>query len=151
MARVTVLKHKFVEYIPDVVEEGIIYVSIEFATAVHRCCCGCGNEVVTALTPTDWKLIFDGETVSLDPSVGNWSFPCQSHYWIRRNHVQWARRWSQEEIATGRAHDVFAKERQFQPVTNAAADTAKRAVEESLPVERQEGLWEAFKNWIWRK
>ncbi len=88
------INHEFVDYIPDAIKEGTVYVCVPFATVVHRCCCGCGNEVVTPLSPTDWKLIFDGQSISLDPSVGNWSFPCQSHYWIRRNKVVWARRWS---------------------------------------------------------
>ena len=61
-----VLKHEFVEFIPEHLPEGTIYVSIRFATASHKCCCGCGKEVVTPLSPTDWKLTFDGETISLD-------------------------------------------------------------------------------------
>jgi hypothetical protein len=65
------LTHEFVEFIPDAIEEGKIYVSIGYATAIHKCACGCGREVVTPLSPTDWKLIFDGKTVSLDPSIGN--------------------------------------------------------------------------------
>jgi hypothetical protein len=36
--------------------------------------------------------------VSLDPSIGNWSFPCRSHYWIRNNKVRWAENWSQARI-----------------------------------------------------
>ena len=70
------------------IEEGKIYVSIAYATAVHKCACGCGKEVVTPLSPTDWKLIFDGKTVSLDPSIGNWGFPCRSHYWVRNNRAR---------------------------------------------------------------
>src|SRR5580658_1812602 len=85
MNRDIVLKHQFVEFIPDELEQGTIYVSIRFATASHLCCCGCGNKVVTPIRPADWKLIFDGKTVSLDRSIGNWSFACQSHYWIVRN------------------------------------------------------------------
>ena len=97
-----VLKHEFVEFIPDDLEEGTIYVSIRFATASHLCCCGCGDKVVTPIRPTDWKLIFDGKTISLDPSIGNWSFACKSHYWIRNNKVRWAAPWSKEEIDAGR-------------------------------------------------
>ena len=97
--RRTAIKHTFVEFIPETPEEGTLYVSIPYATAVHRCCCGCGREVVTPLSPTDWELRFDGKTISLDPSIGNWALPCQSHYWIRRDRVIWARRWSKEEIA----------------------------------------------------
>ena len=83
----------------------MIYISIRFATASHLCGCGCGNEVVTPLRPTDWKLIFDGKTISLYPSIGNWSFPCQSHYWIRHNAVQWDLTWSQQEVDLARAYD----------------------------------------------
>ena len=103
------ITHKFVEFIPEQMEEGIVYVTIEYATALHRCCCGCGSEVVTNLSPTDWKLIFDGETISLDPSIGNWSFPCQSHYFIRQNKVVWAGKWTPERIAAGRERDRARK------------------------------------------
>lgn len=107
------LRHEFVEFIPDKLEEGIIYVSIALGTASHKCVCGCGNEVVTPITPTDWELTYDGESVSLDPSIGNWSFPCQSHYWITRDRASWAPRWSEKKIAAGRAHDRVAKQEYF--------------------------------------
>src|SRR6266436_4735734 len=98
MKRQTTLAHEFVEYIPDELKDGTLYVSMPFATVAHKCCCGCGKEVVTPLSPTDWKLIFDGKSISLDPSIGNWSFECQSHYWIRGSTVKWAQQWSREEI-----------------------------------------------------
>jgi len=79
------LIHKFVEYIPEKKEEGILYISIKYCIAVHKCACGCGQEVVTPISPTDWQLYFDGETVSLSPSIGNWNFDCHSHYWIKKN------------------------------------------------------------------
>jgi len=41
--------------------------------------------VVTPLSPTGWSLIFDGETVSLYPSIGNWNFPCRSQRLDRRS------------------------------------------------------------------
>ena len=107
------LQHKFVENIPDDLEAGYLYVSVEYATAVHLCCCGCGTEVVTPLTPTDWRLIFDGETVSLSPSIGNWNFPCSSHYWIRNNQVHWAQVMSAEKIAEGRKKDRERKDQYF--------------------------------------
>ena len=107
------IRHEFVHRVPDDLVEGILYISIPYATVVHSCCCGCGNEVVTPLGPTDWELIYDGETVSLSPSIGSWSLPCRSHYWIRRNHVRWARAWSVAEIAATRAADRAAKEAYF--------------------------------------
>jgi hypothetical protein len=68
---------------------------------------------VTPLSPTDWKLIFDGQSISLDPSIGNWSFPCKSHYWIRSGKVRWAAMWSQDEIDAGRAADRMAKDKYY--------------------------------------
>lgn len=109
----TGLRHEFVEFIPDELASNTIYISIAFTTVAHRCCCGCGNEVVTPLSPTDWRLTFDGETVSLYPSIGNWSFPCQSHYWIIRNSIRWAENWSEERIAAGRAKDAVVKTRKY--------------------------------------
>lgn len=103
--RLKTVRHAFVEHIPKLLEEGVVYVSIEYGTAVHRCCCGCGDEVVTPLTPVDWSVIYDGETISLDPSVGNWSLDCRSHYWITRGRVHRAPSWSDEEIAENRARD----------------------------------------------
>jgi hypothetical protein len=108
-----ILRHQFVEFIPEDLERETVYISIRFATASHLCVCGCGNKVVTPIRPTDWKLIFDGKTISLDPSIGNWSFPCQSHYWIRNNRVKWAPKWSREQIERRRHFDEFAKERYF--------------------------------------
>jgi hypothetical protein len=107
------LTHEFVESFPEELEEGTLYVSMPYATVAHKCCCGCGNNVITPLSPTDWTLIFDGRKITLDPSIGNWSFPCRSHYWIKGGRVQWSKQWSQEEIAAGRAHDRSQKEQYF--------------------------------------
>lgn len=107
------LAHEFVEFLPGDIQEGKLYISIPYATATHKCCCGCGNEVVTPLSPTDWKFIFDGESVSLDPSIGNWSFDCRSHYWIKRNRVIWAEAWSEEQIEGGRVYDRLSKSNHF--------------------------------------
>jgi len=114
MKPVSHLKHKFVEYIPKELEDGTLYVSFAYTTVVHKCCCGCGNEVVTPLSPTDWKLIFDGESISLDPSIGNWSMDCKSHYWIEDSVVRWAPNWSKEQIDEGRARDRSAKKKYFE-------------------------------------
>lgn len=145
MTREIVLKHEFVEFIPEELEQGTIYVSIRFATASHLCCCGCGNKVVTPIRPTDWKLIFDGKTLSLEPSIGNWSFACQSHYWIRNNRVRWAPTWSRERIERGRIHDRYAKEDYF----GASDDTCNVAIEDKAGkagVGRpKRGFWHALK------
>ena len=100
------IAHEFVEYIPPELDEGVVYVSILYATAVHLCVCGCRNKVVTPISPAEWQLLFDGESVSLTPSIGNWEFPCHSHYWIWHNRIRWARQWTAEQIAEGRRRDA---------------------------------------------
>lgn len=105
---------EFVEFIPGELRDAVLYVSMQYATATHACACGCGNKVVTPLSPTDWSVTFDGESVSLDPSVGNWSFPCRSHYWIHRNRVTWARGWSDRQVRRVRSADARAKRRFFE-------------------------------------
>ena len=98
------IQHKFVEFIPDLLEEDILYISIEYRTAIHKCICGCGNEVVTPLSPHDWELAFNGQSVSLSPSIGNWSFACRSHYWITKSWIKLARKWSTLEIEHNREY-----------------------------------------------
>ena len=142
------LTHEFVEYIPDDLQVGTVYVSVAYATAAHTCCCGCGNKVITPLSPTDWQLTFDGETISLTPSIGNWSFACRSHYWITRNRVRWASRWTDARIAAGRAHDRLAKERHFDRTRRAPgdgdevrADTSDERIPEWQPLRWLKKWW----------
>lgn len=141
MKRHITLKHEFVDYIPDNLKDGVVYVSVMYATAIHKCCCGCGREVVTPFSPTDWKLMFDGQTISLDPSVGNWSFPCQSHYWIRQNKVEWDRRWSRAQIEAGRTVDRRSKEAYF-ATSQGPADSSGTTKANKL-----KGLWRKLKKW----
>lgn len=107
------MKHKFVEFIPKQKEEGILYVSLEYGTVVHKCACGCGLDVITPITPHDWKIIYDGETISLHPSIGNWAYKCRSHYWIKNNNVIWANNFSEEEIKATRKADKDLKNKYF--------------------------------------
>lgn len=105
------LEHKFVKSAPRVLEPGVLYLSLEYGTVVHSCCCGCGTEVVTPLSPTDWKMTYDGVSVSLHPSIGNWNLKCRSHYVIRQGQVIPAGTWSQEQIESERLRDKRAKAR----------------------------------------
>lgn len=104
---------QFVEYIPERLEEGILYISEKYGTATHKCCCGCGEEVVTPLNPTDWSLKIESNLVTLDPSIGNWSFACRSHYWIQRGEVIWAASMTQWQIERVRTFDRVNKEAYF--------------------------------------
>lgn len=47
----------------------------------------------------------EGGKVSLAPSIGNWTFPCRSHYWIRRNQIVWAGAFSDQMIKRAQARD----------------------------------------------
>lgn len=107
------LQHKFVDFIPEAIEEGILYVSFKYCTAIHKCVCGCGNEVVTPLSPTDWEITFNGKSVSLHPSIGNWNFDCKSHYWIIKNKIRFAGKWTTERIESGRKADEERKRRYY--------------------------------------
>ena len=57
--------------------------------------------------------IFDGKKVSLSPSIGNWSFECKAHYFIKQNKIRHARRWKDWEIEEGRKEDSENKEKFF--------------------------------------
>lgn len=133
------INYQFVDSIPETLNGGTLYVAMDFATAVHKCCCGCGKEVVTPLSPTDWKITYDGVSVSLSPSIGNWSFKCRSHYWIVRNAVKWAGQWSPEEIAAGRAHDRRAKGRYFD---------GGAIPKEVSPETARPNFWSKLRRWI---
>lgn len=99
------LAPRFVEEMPEPLEAGVLFVSLEHRSMLHLCACGCGTEVALPLTPLDWRLTYDGEDVSVWPSVGSWSLPCRSHYVIDGGRVRWASDWSEQEIAAGRRRD----------------------------------------------
>jgi hypothetical protein len=105
MRKGNAFKHQFVEFIPDTLEDGVIYISLIYGTVIHLCACGCKNEVITPLSPAQWKLTYDGESISLCPSIGNFNFTCQSHYWIKHDKAVWAENLSTKEIEAGRARD----------------------------------------------
>ena len=104
MTRIKTIRAEYVDAIPATIADG---------TAVHKCCCGCGQEVVTPLGPIDWSVTVDGGAVSVYPSIGNWSFPCKSHYWINCGQIRWAEQWSEAQISYGRQRDRIAKQRQY--------------------------------------
>jgi len=93
-----VLKPMFVETIPRLpeMEEGALYVSMRFATLSHLCPCGCGRLVDVTLDPATRSLTYDGEHLTLRPSIGV-KFPCRSHYSIIRNVIMWYRPISKSE------------------------------------------------------
>lgn len=144
MSRATALTPEFIDLAPPELQDGVLYVSMRYSTAIHRCCCGCGQKVVTPLSPTDWQLFFDGDSVSLMPSIGNWSFKCQSHYWIKKNQVQWAPRWTRQQIEAGRALHR-ANKAQHQE-THVSTEVTNPLLQTSKPA--RESLLAKLKRWI---
>ncbi|HWJ63699.1 hypothetical protein KSP35_19555 [Aquihabitans sp. G128] len=89
--RLNSLQPEFIESAPPELTEGILYISIPFRTSMHLCACGCGTKVVMPIRPGAWHITYDGETVSVSPSIGNQELPCRSHYWIDHNKIRWMR------------------------------------------------------------
>lgn len=91
----------FIETVPpdDDMEDGVLYVSEKYGTAIHMCACGCRGKTVMpinfqkedgTMTTYGWDYTrTDNGLVSFSPSVGNFNFPCKSHYFIRNNKVEW--------------------------------------------------------------
>ena len=127
----------FVSLLPDQLENGKLYISMEFASAIHLCCCGCGRQVVTPLSPTEWNLWFDGDSISLAPSIGNWNFPCESHYVITENRVMWDEHWAKPEGSTRRTLAPNRCKWKSAPVATDSARTENRedAVRKEVEIE----------------
>lgn len=105
MSRLERIRPEFVEFVPRTLEPGIVYISIAYSTMVHQCACGCGSKIATPLSPARWSFAYDGEAISVWPSIGNWSYACQSHYWIDCNRIKWAAKWSPDRIERNRKRD----------------------------------------------
>jgi hypothetical protein len=133
----------FTSTIPDDLDPNKLYISLEYNSVVHLCACGCGEEVVTPLQPAAWKLIYDGESVSLHPSIGNWSYKCRSHYWIKQNQIVWAEDWTDEQIKRSRNLDAQKNRQVTQPTTPAQSSTGKS---ESQKSENPLTLWNLIKS-----
>ena len=140
------LTPKYVDNIPETLAEGVLYICKRYTLAAHKCCCGCGEEVITPLTPADWSLRKEEGAVTLNPSIGNWSFACRSHYWIRRNQVVWSRTMSPREIRQVRDRDRREKAAYIAGVNTRKA---QRAIPESPGATHEETSRSAFRE-RWR-
>lgn len=117
------IQPRFVELIPKELDDGVLYISEKYKVAVHKCASGCGEKVVTPLSPADWQVRRQGELVSLYPSIGNWNFECRAHYWIRANKIVWAASMSNAEVARVQARDRRDKARYIDEVNAAKRST----------------------------
>ena len=85
---ITYLTPQFVELIPEILEEGILYVSFEYKVSLHYCPCGCGNKVILPFGQKGWEIKQKGNLISFSPSIGSWNLECKSHYFIIENEVR---------------------------------------------------------------
>lgn len=144
------MKPKFVKFMPENLEEGFLYISLEYGSVIHLCACGCGEEINTPLSPTGWKFTYDGKHIDLDPSIGNWNYSCRSHYWIKDNEVEWASDWSEAEIKINREYDKIESEsyydRLYREENKPENNLLKNKVK--LKSEKTKSFWSKFIKWI---
>lgn len=156
MSAVDALVPRFVEEVPEALEPGILYVSLEHASMMHLCACGCGHEVALPLTPLDWRFTYDGETISVSPSVGSWSLPCRSHYIIDRGRARWAGDWSDGQIEAVRRRDQARKDARYggRPAAEGTPNPTQASVSDrSVDTVRPKGMLGWVRGWIvslWR-
>jgi hypothetical protein len=133
--RVATLRPEFVDSIPADLEDGVLYISIPFRTTIHLCACGCRTKTVMPIRPGAWTITYDGDTVSMSPSVGNQELPCGSHYWIESGRVHWMHDWRPTHGSKPQQH------RRTEPDAPIAAADHDRE-----PAHR----WRRFRTWLTR-
>lgn len=142
-------KHELVASLPEKLEGGFLYITHARDVAGHLCACGCRREVITPLSPTDWKLSIEGGAPTLKPSIGNWAFPCRSHYYIRGGEVLWAGSMSTKAIVQGRQRDRARKQAFYSSLSEPLPLDPVHMPEVQLPkqrgfVERLASLWRSI-------
>lgn len=142
MPRVERLRLARVQYMPKVLEPGVLYASKEFGAAAHLCACGCGAKIRTPLGPTEWNLEETSDGPSLSPSVGNWQQPCRSHYWIWRGEVEWHGDWTEAQVQTGLRREHQRRKAYF-------ADREKQRCSQTRSPGRR--IWNAIKSLVRRR
>lgn len=120
------IKLQETKHIPRELEPGVLYVSKEFEFAAHLCACGCGSKIRTPLGVAEWELTETKSGPTLYPSIGNWQQECQSHYWIRRGEIVWARKWTPEEIAAGRQKEEDRRRAYYDGLESKRKNFARR-------------------------
>lgn len=77
---------KFVEFIPEQLEDNVAYVSQKYKTIVHKCLCGCGNLSITPIghLQPKWEFNVKEGELTMTPSILNTNCPEKSHYIITK-------------------------------------------------------------------
>lgn len=93
--KTTVFEIVRVEFMPNELEQGKLYLSKEYKTVIHACACGCETRTVTPIDnerhergEDRWWGIYpswEAELISIQASILN--KPCNAHYYITNNQV----------------------------------------------------------------
>ena len=145
------IRPAFVTQFPAVFEQGVLYISEEFETAGHLCCCGCREKVITPLNPAKWRLRKEEGAVSLSPSIGNWNYACKSHYFITKNKVIEAGQLDAAKIKTVQRRDRRDMVHYVAIVNARAGQSTEKAPEATTNVVPENSLFSEFvtflRNW----
>lgn len=89
--RITEIKPEYVDNVPALsgMKEGVLYINKNDKWTLHLCPCGCGKPVMLPIGDYAWTLTERDKGVTMRPSVGNFDFPCKSHYYITVNKIEW--------------------------------------------------------------
>jgi len=145
-------RHEVVAALPEALRPLTLYITTDGDVAGHLCACGCGREVITPLSPTDWSISFGRQGATLMPSIGNWAFPCRSHYFIENGAIWWAGDMSDRAIARGRVRDKASKQQYYErqqqdpPASRPAAEAAPPLLKAEVPAP-QMSVFARF--WAW--
>lgn len=125
----------FLDAIPkaDAIQDGHLYISLKYNMTSHRCPSGCDQLVPLPLSPADWSLTYNGDTVSLSPSIGNGVLACHSHYFIQDSQVVWASDMS------------VAQSRQYQ---TADTELLRRQMDERAEKKQKQPLIKRVVSWL---
>jgi Family of unknown function (DUF6527) len=129
-----------VDLAPKPLAPGVLYISHKYRVALHLCCCGCGEKVVTPLSEAEWQLEMRDGKASLHPSVGNGT-ACRSHYWIEQNRVVWLPSMTNHQIMRTRRSDRASLETMY---------AARRHTRRPKWVAQVVAAFEAVGNWLRR-
>jgi hypothetical protein len=140
-------QHVFVESFPDDLEPSMLYVSMDFASVAHKCACGCGLPIYTPLTPLGWRLIYDGESISLYPSLAHDGAPCRSHYWIQRNTIRWGNALSKEQAQHIHQSTMASLDRFYEQRAAPQAPVEQGALISAAP-STQDPRWKRIWRWL---
>ena len=113
---------------------GLAAVSVKYV--VHSI-----NQLVTFYS-TNYEEFF---LFALFPTIGNWSVPCRSHYWIERSRVRWSHAMSTFEIDRVRQRDRAAVEYQARPSMRAQTPAITPPTQQSRPTT---SFWQRLRRFL---